>query len=435
MRALLLPILLAFLPASSFAIGAAWPLNDSPRFWILGEGLGHLSLDGYYFRTRENYDSSGTVNQPANIDVLHYTNTRVHAGFGFAPRLSLYAQADARGVFMDTNEDLAQNISYGENYGFGDAFLAARWLLYRSRATDRVYPTEWSPETFMVVLEGSWKFPMYDQANAAKPPLGDQSNDFTFLNRVAWYTNEWLAFSGSAGYVYRTAGYAPGVPWNLRADFSLQERHKLRFWTDFSSFQAMNRSDVALNPDQPDPIPSGSLLFKSRAPTVRTATFGAAILLSREWELATAFFATATGNNYAKGFGGGFGFAWRPYQVPEIKYDEYRARQIERLQTEDREYHRRAVVRYGFRATIVKVSAQGNYVKIYYGEKDRVRVGDTFYVMPPDTLTSQARRPVASATAVQVHPDAAFLRVEERYLPNLVIQEGYETRRVYFEED
>lgn len=436
MRAFLLSVfLLTLSPANCFAIGATWPLNDSPRFWILGEGLGHLSLDGYYFRTRENYDVTGAVVYPPNQDVLHYTNTRIHGGFGFAPRLSLYAQADARAVYMDTQEYLGQTVAHGNNYGFGDAFLALRWLLYRSRATDRVYPSEWSPETFMVIFEGSWNFPMYSQAAAAKPPLGDQSNDFSSIFRMAWYTNEWLAFSGSFGYTHRTAGYSAGVPWNIRADFSLQERHKFRFWTDFSSFVSWHQSNPALNPQQSDPIPSGSLLFKSQAPTIRTATLGGGLLLSREWEVAVALFSTATGVNYAKGWGGGLGFAWRPYQVPEIKYDEYRARQIERLQTENREERRRTVVRYGFRATIVKVSGKGNYIKIFYGEKDRVRVGDTFYVMPPDNLDTQARRPVASATAVQVQPDAAYLHVDERYVDKLVIQEGFETRRIYFEED
>src|SRR5690606_2227608 len=154
-------------------------------------------------------------------------------------------------------------------------------------------------------------------------------------------------------------------------------------------------------------------------------------LLSKEWELSAALFSTATGKNYAKGFGGGFGLAWRPYQVPEIKYEDYRLRQIERLQTEKRE-HRRKVVKYGFRATIVKVSSAGNYVKIFYGEKDRVRIGDTFYIMPPDTQMRGARRPVGSATAVQVLPDSAFLRIDERYEEGLVVQEGFETRRIYF---
>jgi len=435
MRQLLLLTLLLFLflaPANAFAIGAAWPLSDTPRFWILGEGFGHLSLDSYYFQTRENYGSDGLASAPPAMDRLHYTNFRVHGAFGFAPKLSLFAQADARGLSMSSQAAVATAPPNASNQGLGDAFLGFRSLLYRSNSTNRVYPTEWSPESFVIILEGTWNFPMYDSTRAAKPPLGDQSNDFSGIARAAWYTNEWLAFSAGSGYIYRTAGYAPILPWNIRADFSLQERHRLRFWTELQSFQGLQQTNVALNSQQPDPIPNGSLLFKSYSPTIRTANLGVGYLLSKEWEAVAGTFFTATGVNSAKGWGAGLGFTWRPYQIPEIKYEEYRKRQIERLQTEKREFHR-PVVRYGFRATIVKVSNQGNYVKIFYGENDRVRVGDTFYIMPPDTLSASPRRPVASATAVQVLPDAAFLHVDEKYAENLSIQEGFEARRVYFE--
>jgi hypothetical protein len=431
----LLFFLLLFAPARAFAIGAVWPFSDTPRFWILGEGLGHFSFDAYYFQTRENYDAAGLASAPATEDRTHYTNFRVHGGFGFAPKLSLFAQADVHAIFESNTEALANVAPHNANQGFGDAFVGFRWLVYRSNPTDRVYPSEWSPESWVAVLEGTWAFPMYDQASAAKPPLGDQSNDFSGIARLAWYTNEWLAFSTGAGYVYRTAGYAPALPWNLRADFSLQERHRLRFWIDFEALERLSHDDLVLNPDQPDPFPNGSLLFKSYAPSLRTANLGAGYLLSKEWELVAGTFFTATGVNAAKGWGAGLGITWRPYQVPEIKYDEYRKREIERLQTEKHEYHRRDVVKYGFRATIVRVSAKGNYVKIYYGAKDRVRVGDSFYIMPPDTLTSVARRPVAFATAVQVQPDAAYLHVDERYARDLEIREGFETRRVYFEND
>lgn len=427
----LLPLILLLLPAHAGAIGAAWPLADSPRFWILGEGLHHLSFDHSYFQTSENYNETGAVNRPADHDVLHYLNAKVHFGFGFAPRFSIFAQIDGRGLWMRTPESSA--VVKADNYGFGDAFLAFRWLAYRSRATDRVYPSEWSPETFLIVGEGSWNFPAYDTTGSGKPPLGDQSNDFTSLARIAWYANEWLSFSASAGYTYRTSGYASGVPWNTRADFSMQEKWRMRFWLNFENFQRLEKSARPLNTEQPDPIPSGSFLFKTWAPTNRLVTAGAGWLASKEWELTGAFFATPAGLNTAKGWGANLGLSWRPYQVPEIRYEEYRQRQIERLKGEKREYHRREVVKYGFRATIVRVSAQGNYLKIFYGEKDRVRVGDTFYVIPPDSFENRAYRPVASATVVQVQPDAAFLHVDERYGESTQITEGMDVRRVYFD--
>lgn len=424
----------ALQPSPAHAIGANWPLADSPRFWILGEGLYHLTLEGTYFRTEENYSDTGALSSAPQQGRLQYLNQKAHFAFGFAPRLSLFAQIDGRGMLMDTEENLVTNVPKSTNYGFGDSFLAFRWLAYRSRATDRVYPSEWSPETWLIVGEGSWNFPVYDTATHGKAPLGDQSNDFSAIMRAAWYANEWLSFSGGAGWLYRTAGYSSGIPWNARADFSLQERWRLRFWMDFSNFQPRQKSSTVLNTEQPDPIPSGSLLWKSWAPTQRMVTLGTGWLAAKEWEITGAWQVTPAGQNTAKGWGVSLGVSWRPYQVPEIRYEEFRQRQIERLQTERRE-QRRSVVKYGYRSTIVKVSAQGNYLKILYGEKDRVRVGDTFYVVPADDYQGRGYRPVAFATAVQVTPEAAFLHVDERYGENASIVEGMDVRRVYFDTD
>jgi hypothetical protein len=62
-------------------------------------------------------------------------------------------------------------------------------------------------------------------------------------------------------------------------------------------------------------------------------------------------------------------------------------------------------------------------------------VGDTFYVMPPFRGDESARRPVAYAVVAQVQPEAAFLHIEERYFANIDIRDGFEVRRVYFEND
>jgi hypothetical protein len=242
-----------------------------------------------------------------------------------------------------------------------------------------------------------------------------------------------LAFRAVAGFIYRTAGFASLLPWNIRADFSLQQHKHIRFWSELQSFESLEGSAVAYNTHQIDPIPNGSLLFKSYSPTLRTANLGIGYLISKEWEAVAGGFFTATGENAAKGWGAGLGFTWRPYQVPEIKYVEYRKRQIERIKSEPRN-SRREVVRYGLSSTVVKVSAQGNFLKIFYGAKDRIRVDDTFYVyVPPDTMNSQARRPVAFASVVQVQPEAAFLHVDERYVDGIAIQDGFEVRQVFFE--
>ena len=367
------------------------------------------------------------------MEHVRYGNMRLHAGFGFAPRVSVFAQADLRAVFVANAA--GSQISDTENYGFGDAFLGLRWLLYRSRSTDRVYPSEWSPSTWMVLAEGTWLFPMYDKAKSGKPPLGNQSNDFTAMGRLVWYANEWLALAANAGYTYRTAGYSAAVPWGLRADLSFLRTSRFRTWIDFQAYERTVTDGIVLNPRQPDAIPGGSLLFKSDSPTLRSATIGLAYLIGKEWELATGALFTATGVNAAKGFGGALGLAWRPYQVPEIDYEQFRREQLQRLEKEPRSYRRKAVMRYGLKATVLKVSHQGNFFRIGYGATDGIKKGDMFQVFAPDDLSGETRKPLAFARVQVARPEDSFLRVEERYDPEFRLQSGQEAHRVILEEE
>lgn len=432
MRKLLLASLLGLAPLSAAAVGPKWPITDIPRFWILGEGNAHFSADGDYFYTKENYNSEGLAEQPGTMENVKYTAMRLHTGFGFTPNLSLFFQADLRNIFVQNFEN--SNISDDENRGFGDAFLAGRWLVYRSKSTDRVYPTEWTPNSWLALAEGSWVFPLYDIAKAGKPPLGDQSNDFTGMLRLAWYANEWFAASGGVGYTYRTAGYSAALPWNLRADFLFLQRSRWRAWAEFRAVEQVTNRIAGTNPRYPDVVPGGSLLFKSQGPVSRTGTIGIGFLVDKEWEIALAGNATATGVSSAKGMGASLGVTWRPYQVPELRYEDYRQEQIERLKKERRSYTARPVVRYGFQAVVLKVSGQGNFLKIAYGRQDGVKVGDTFQVFEPDAFDKKVRTPIALARVHISRVNDSFLRVEQRYSRDSVIKPGYEVRRVIIEE-
>lgn len=423
----LLAILPLFLALTAQAAGPSWPLADMPRFYILGEGNAHFSVDGFYFHTKENYDNDGLVAQPAAMEHVRYGNLRFHGAFGFSPRVSIFAQADARALFMMNAK--GTNISDDENYGFGDAFLGFRWMLYRSSPTDKVYPSEWSPRTVLVLAEGSWLFPTYAQGKPGKPPLGDQSNDFTSMLRGVWYASEWLGLSANAGYLYRTAGYSALIPWGLRADFNFLRKLNWRFWIDFQAQESTLQDGVVLNPAQPDPIQSGSLLFKSDSPTVRSATLGTAVLLGKELELAAGAIFTASGINTAKGFGGALGLAWRPYQVPELKYEEFRREQLRKLENEPKVYRQKQVFRYGQKATVIRVSKEGNYFQIAYGSKDGIKAGDYFQVFS-DNYDQEERQPLALARVQVVRGEDSFLRVDQRYDPSFRLRAGMEAQRV-----
>jgi hypothetical protein len=423
---------LSLLPSLSFGVGPQWPILDMPRFWVLPEGSPHLSFDGSYFYTRENYALDGTVERPLAMEHVRYGNARFHLGYGFTPRFSVFLQADVRGLFV--SNALGSDISDTENYGFGDAMIAGRWLVYRNRSTDKVYPSEWSPESWLFLLEPSWTFPTYARSFGGKPSLGNQSNDISLVGRFAWYVNDWLGLGGWLGASYRTFGYEPAGLWGLRADFLIRRYQKWRIWTEFKAIESLTTNRIAFNPRQPDPIPGGSSLFKSDSPVSRTVHLGIGFRLGPEWELAAEAHSTATGNFSAKGYGGSLGLAWRPYQKPELSYDDYRLEQIKRLQQEPTRFLQKRVIRYGFQATVIRVSNQGNFISMAFGKADGVREGDTFHLFEPDNFAGRVRTPLALARVVRARSDDSFLRVEDRFEANLLVRPGYELRRVIIEE-
>jgi hypothetical protein len=266
-----------------------------------------------------------------------------------------------------------------------------------------------------------------------KPPLGNQSNDFTGMMRAVWYANEWIAASASAGYTQRTAGYAAEIPWTLRADFMAAKSQRWRLWAELFSTESMGKTLNVFNPTEPDTIPGNSFIFKTQAPTLRTVTLGIAHLISPKWEISLAGLLTASGINAGKGGGSTLGIVWRPYQVPEIKYESYRREERQKA-AQETVASKKEVLKYGYAATILKVSLRGNYFKIGFGTEEEVKVGDMFQVFEPNTFSGAERKPLALATVVALQPHNSFLRVESDTDSKVKILPGYEARRVVFEE-
>lgn len=428
----LLPFLL-LLPQLAFGAGSRWPVTDLPRFWVLSEGTTHIAADNTYFQTQENYDLNGGAATLANLSAVHYDNLRLQVGHGFAPRVSIFAQADGRQVFVSNK--VATSSGSTSNMSIGDLMVGLRWLVYRSRSSDRLSPSEWAPNSFVAVAEGTWVFPSYSRTSGGRPPVGDQSNDFSGVGRVAWYANDWLTLSGSAGYTYRTAGYSQNAPWNLRADFTVTDDRRLRLWAGAEGIEGLNKPNVYLNRKAEDFFVNGSLLFKSFSPTERTANIGLGHLIGKDWEVAGAIFTTVSGVAAAKGSGVTLGFTWRPYQSPELQYESYRRQQIERKRTERTSYATRKVISYGLSAVIVKVSAQKKYFKITYGSGQGVKVGDAFEVFPPDDLSGKERKAIAAARVAAVKDNESFLRVEQKLNQSSEdVEAGHEARRVTLSE-
>ncbi len=411
-------------PNDAAAAGAAWPISDSPRFWILGREAWHVSLEFSSYISSSNYDQQGLVYQPTNMTSLQFINPRFHVGYGLNRKVSVFAQI--AGSYVTTNN--IAPVSSGSYGGLGDAFVAIRWQVYRLR-TPLYDSADWLPQDFQALLEGSWNFPLYNHVASLVAPQGNESNDFTGMLRMAWYATRSFAFSGGLGLTMRTNSYGAELPYFLRVDFIPATIEQLRFWLDLYGEKRLSSIPNSLNAAQSDPIPGGSYLFKNTNYSQEKFGLGSSYLFSKDWELAAAYHNDIAGINASKGYELALALTYRPYKVIHIR-NELENKKEEEERVVEKWRKRDAVTVYGFTAIIQKVSDHGNFFKIELSENDEVKPGDAFHVFRPSSKSFPERKLVAAAKIVRIDNRDAFLRVEENFVSDIFINPGYEAQRI-----
>lgn len=426
MRLLLFLSVASVLMPAAMAAGPQWPAADAPRFWMVGDGGPQISAEVAGLYSKENYDRNSVIVTPTGMDHVAAGAMRVNAGFGILQNFSLFGQLSANSVFSSNSE--TSRLENSSNYGLGDAFLALRWLVFRSVKPNRKFPTEWETGSFSGLVEGSWNFPLYNNTSSTKPPLGNHSNDFTGMARGVWYTNRWLALSFGAGYTYRTENYDAEIPYILRADILLPHAPMVRFFTDFSATEFIPNSKHRDLATVRMPFLNGSALYQMDDVRDRHGRIGIALQPNKEWEVVHAFSFSTSGMNTAKTYAYTIGVSWRPVGVPFLSEPEFEKRRETKI--EEPIIPRRTVFGYGLKATVLKVSSRGNFLKIAYGKKDGVKPGNTFYVYEPDDLSGRDRPILATAKAVAVKEDESYLKIEERFDKTKPLAPGFEVQQV-----
>jgi hypothetical protein len=155
---------------------------------------------------------------------------------------------------------------------------------------------------------------------------------------------------------------------------------------------------------------------------------GSALLVSKKWEISGAYHDTISGVSAAKGWEIALALTYRPYSVPDIK--PFEEPKIAPKETAAKWMRQETEVQYGFIATILKVSEQGNFFKIELGGADQLKVGDQFHVFKPANRSSPERKLIAIAKVIRVENHEAFLRVEKRFLTKEAILPGFEAQRI-----
>lgn len=411
------------------AAGPTWPITDYPRYWLFGEGFYSLSVDSTYTYSTQNYNQNGDANRPTTMSNIQFTNARAHVGVGVAPALSLFAQASLSSSV--TSNAKYSGIPDGRNIGAGDGFFSARYLLFRSASANQEVPTDWTPNSFVLLLEPSWTFPLYEGPEKFDPARGDQSNDFSATLKFAGFLSHWFVASAGVGYTYRTAGYAGEIPFLLRGDITTSFRPFIRGWMEWKGNKSRHNDRLKLAPGSTnaDAIPGGSLLFKGINSEQQQIGGGIGVLLSRDWEASSAFYKTISGTNSALASLFSLGLAYRPYQAVE-RNAEPPQEFIEKSQTEPKKKTKTSL--YAYAVPVQEVSVKGNFVKIGRGKNQNVSVGEHFHLFGPEKEQGKEKA-AALLTVVSVSPNQSYLKVEEIFLADpkdLKINTEFEARRI-----
>lgn len=420
-------VLLFCVVASVTAKAAApvWPITDYPLYWLYGEGLYGLSLDGSYLQSTENYDTNRNINTPTTMMNVQYTNVRAHGALGIAPGLSLFAQVSGSSVL--TKNQAGSNIPDGKNIGLGDGFLAARYLLYRSASANRKAPNEWMPNSFLLLLEPSWVFPFYSSTAVHEPPLGDQSNDLSAIVRGVFYLERFFALSVSGGYTRRSSGYSEEIPFSLRGDMNFNP--SARGWLEWKGNRSLNNDALsaipnALNPDQ---MPGGSLLFKGVNAEASFISGGLAVAATKSLEIVGAIQQAVDGRNSARGTYFSLGLAYRPYRELDFDKEAEKPAKISQVYAAPSRQNKKDPYLYAL--PIQAVSAKKNYLRIGRGTAENMQLGEAFHIFAPAEQKGEPQL-VAAARVVSIQTHTSYLKVETVFQKSPEINTEFEARRI-----
>ena len=415
-------------PIHAHSGGLQWPVVDSPKHWLVDPDSFNLSSDLSFSNTVTNFNNNGEeVSLPQLVSASAF-NVRLHGGLPLAAPLSLFGQIDIRNINNEVTA--AANQPDNTRFGFGDAFVALRWSFLNTRRLGGRFATAERIDggTMRLLLESGVVLPLYGESSDGEPDLGDRSMDIQTMLRYAWWLGDDFALSAGAGLVLRNKGYATESHYKLRMDYYFNDGDQFRLWGEsFGHFSSASNGGVTST------LAGGSALIGSASSTQHKLGIGGAFHPGKSWEVVAAIHGTLAGERAAKVSSFSIGVAFRPpHEVTTAFYNPKDDMPIGGLA------RNRVFDRYDIHAPVTRVSRRGNFVKIGYGAKDDVQMGDLFHIFERGGLQKLDRPKkeqfIGLAEVVGLRKDGAFLRIRKstRSRP---IQPGMEARRIRFKDD
>ncbi len=415
-------------PITIDAAGLQWPAADSPKNWLVDPNTFHLSADLSSTSTTSNYGDDGGEVVPAGLKSTSMFNMRLHGGVPFADSLSLFGQIDIRNI----DNDIVSPASQSDNArsGLGDAFVALRWSFVNARRLGGRFSTAERIDAgpMRLLLESGLVLPLYNSSGIDKPNIGDHSRDIHNMLRYGWWVTDDFAASAGVGLILRNEDYSSLVPYKLRMDYYFNEDNQFRIWGEILG-QVATESGGGVS----STLPGASSLIGSSQATVHKLGLGGALHPGKAWELALAIHGTYAGKNAAKASSFALSLAYRPLQEATTAYYNPRDDLPVGGLARDLEFDS-----YDIRAPVMEVSRRGNFLKIGYGVKDGLQMGDRFHIFERGGLQKLSRpkreQYIGMAEVVGLRKTGAFLRFRRMHRDNKQLRPGMEARRVVYKD-
>ncbi len=367
-----------------------------------------------FYNTRQNFDSTGALTQPANFSGYTRIQGDVTFGVGLSSRVSAFARlAWARAQLEHTT--LA-----GESLGLTDQSVGITARIWENKLP--------KGEGASVDLQVQGDLPAYSNSNAiasGAPFLGDGSMDLTgglFVNlplSAASRSDIWMATAG-AGYTYRSDSFSAAIPWSVALAFRPQGKGFAYSFgvRGLASLKSDPRGSVA-NPASAGLGAGGSFIANAVNPSLLAGQARIGYQADRKLGVFLSGLLPVTGLNAPQGLLLGIGFTAR--------WGSYDGKSATALTPQEYGRSNQGVISYFGEARVLRSNDRLNLVKIDKGSQDGVEVGQIFdiFLVKQDGSEGEA---VARTKVSGVKQHEAALTVVE-YFKEVWIEEGFVAKR------
>jgi hypothetical protein len=375
-----------------------------------------------YYQTTTDYDATGNLLLPANLQSYNRVQTDVSAAYSLSKSFDIFARLSWARIAVTPVSQTATGTVYGSAFGPTDQSVGASWRVVTWGDKDRPIPAA-------IDLQVQVDLPAYSNSTSQTnntPFVGDGSLDVTagaFARIPIMQTrSRHVNLIAGAGFTYRTAGFSEAIPWTFGGEYAPN--------TDGLVVSAFALGSQSLQTDVHTTTgvssatglssgTDGSFITNAINPTLITARGTVGYKVSPDLEIDAFFAQTVFGQASPYGFQAGANLQFRIGAPRELQASKLSAKEYGRSN--------QGFVGYSLDAHVIKASDRLNLVKIDKGSQDGVAVGQIFdiFLVKADGSVGEA---VARAKVTSVKGDEAALSISE-YFKEVWIEEGFVAKR------